>query len=107
MSLFLMVMAVEILILLCRVSGHFIWPLEEWFILNLLKNLMDQLSKHCINRLSVDRPYLSYIIPSWPIVIISVRPEIPSLLRDHLTLPFPFPLLLVVFDPFVLIDSVH
>ena len=36
MSLFLMVMVVEVLIALRRVSSHFIWPLEEWFVLNLL-----------------------------------------------------------------------
>ena len=36
MSLFLMVMAVEFLIALLKVTNHFIWPLEEWFILNLL-----------------------------------------------------------------------
>ena len=100
-----MIMAIEVLIALCGVSSHFIWLLEKWFILNFLKNLTDQFLEHCINRLSVDRPCLSYIIPSRPIVIISVRLEILSLLRDHLSLPFP--LLLVVFDPFVLIDSVY
>ena len=56
MSLFLMVMVVEVLIALHRVSSHFIWPFEEWFVLNLLQNLTDWLSKHCINRMGVDRP---------------------------------------------------
>ena len=56
MSLFLMVMAVEVLIALRRVSSYFIWPFEEWFVLNLLQNLTDRLSEHCINRLGVDRP---------------------------------------------------
>ena len=55
MSLFLMVMAVEVLIALRRVSSHFIWPPEE-FILNLLQNVIDRLSEYCINRLGVDRP---------------------------------------------------
>ena len=56
MSLFLMVMVVEVLIALRRVSIHFIWPLEEWFVLNLLQNLPDRLSKHCINCLGIGRP---------------------------------------------------
>ena len=56
MSLFFMVMAVEVLIALCRVSSHFIWPFEEWFILNLLQNLLDQLSKHYIKHLGIGRP---------------------------------------------------
>ena len=53
MSLFLMVKAVEVLIALRRVSSYFIWPFEEWFILNLLQNLTDWLSEHYINRLDV------------------------------------------------------
>ena len=56
MSLFLMVVAVEVLIALRRVSNHFIRPLEEWFVFNLLHNLPDRLSEHYINRLGIGRP---------------------------------------------------
>ena len=35
-SLFLMVMAIKVLVAFCRVSSHFVWPFEEWFVLNLL-----------------------------------------------------------------------
>ena len=100
-----MVMVVDVLIALCRVSSHFIWPLEEWVVLNFLQNLLDQLLEHCINCLGIGRPRLSCIIPSRTIVIVLVRPKISPLLRDNLSLPFS--LLLVVFDPFILINSVH
>ena len=56
MFLFLMVMAVEVLIALRRISSHFIWQFEEWFVLNLLQNLTNRLSEHGINRLGVGRP---------------------------------------------------
>ena len=35
-SLFLMVMEVKVLVAFYRVSSHFVWPFEEWFVLNLL-----------------------------------------------------------------------
>ena len=38
-------------------------------------------------------------------VILSVRPEIPFVLRDHLSLPLS--LLLVLLDPFILINAIH
>ena len=99
-----MIMAIKVLIALRRVSSQFIWPLEKWFVLNLFQNLTDRFSKHHINHLGVDRPWLSYIIPFRPIVIVLVRPKIPHLLRDNLSLPFS--LQLVVFNPFVLTLSI-
>ena len=66
---------------------------------------MHWLSEHCTNDLSIVRPRLICIIPSWPVIVISVRPEIPSFLRDNLS--FPFSLLLIVFNPLILINSVH
>ena len=56
MSLFSVVMAVEILVVLRRVSSYFVWPFEELFFFNLLQNLPDQLSKHYINHLGIGRP---------------------------------------------------
>ena len=44
-------------------------------------------------------------IPSKLVVVVSVRPEIPALLKDNLSLPLP--LLLVFLNPFILINSVH
>ena len=100
-----MVMAVEVLVALCTVSSHFVWPFEERFVLNLLQNLPDRLSKHCTNHLDIGRPRLSCMISSRPVIIVSVRPEIPHFLKDNLSLPFS--LLLVIFDSLVLINSVH
>ena len=48
---------------------------------------------------------LRVVSPRSVVVAKSVRPEVPSLLRDNLR--FTLPHLLVLLDPFVLVDSVH
>ena len=55
-SRFLVVMAVKVLVALGKVSNHFPWPFEEQFVLNLLQNLPDQLSKHCTDHLVLVDP---------------------------------------------------
>ena len=66
---------------------------------------MHRLSEHDINCLSIGRPRLPSKISLRLIVIVSIRPEIPPLLRDSLGLSFP--LLLVFLYPFILINLVH
>ena len=105
MPMILMILAIEVMVKLFRISYHLIWSFEKWFIFNLLQYLMHWLSEHCTNYLGIGRPQLTYIVPSRPVIIISVRPEIPPFLRDNLSLPFS--LLLVIFDPLVLINSVY
>ena len=61
--------------------------------------------EYCINGLGVGRPGLPNKISLGPVVIESIRPKIPHLLRDNLR--FTFPLLLVFLNPFVLINPVH
>ena len=63
------------------------------------------LSEHCINHLRSRRPRLPNKIPSGLVIIVSVRPEIPHVLRDNLSLSPP--LLLVFLDPFIFVNTVH
>ena len=104
-SLVLMVLAIKALVTPHRVSSHLVWPFEERFILYLLQNLMHRFSEHNINHLSVGRPKLPCKISLRSVIIVSVRPEIPHLLRDNFSLSFT--LLLVFLNPFVLINSIH
>ena len=104
-SLVLMVLAIKALVTPHRVSSHFVWPFEEQFILYLLQNLMHQFSEHSINHLSVGRPRLPCKISLRSVIIVSVRLEIPPLLRDNFSLSFT--LLLVFLNPFILINSIH
>jgi len=61
--------------------------------------------EHRVNHLSSGRPRLPSKVSPGPVIAVSVQPEIPHLLRDNLSLPFP--LLLVFLDPLILINSVH
>ena len=104
--LVLMVLATKALVTPHEVSSHLVWLFEERLILYLLQNLMHQLLEHRINRLSTSKPWLPSKVFSRPVVVVvPVRPEIPPLLRDNLS--FSFPLLLVFFNLFVLINPVH
>ena len=66
---------------------------------------MHWFSEHNINHLGVRRPWLSVVIFPRPVIIESIKLEIPSLLSDILR--FTFPLLLVFLNPLVLIYQVH
>ena len=68
---------------------------------------MHWFSKHSVNHLRSRRPRLSSKILSGSIIVVAVRPEIPHLLKDNLTLPLPLALLLVFLDPLVFINAVH
>ena len=104
MSLVLVILAIKVLITPYEISCHLIWPFEEWLILNLFQYLVHWLSEHNINRMSVGRPWVPSKVSPRSVIIVSIRPEIPSLLRDNLSLSFP--LLLVFLNPFVLINPV-
>ena len=66
---------------------------------------MHKFSEHHVNHLRSGRPRLPNKVPLGPVIVVAVRPKIPHLLRDNLSLPFP--LLLVLLEPFILINSVH
>ena len=61
--------------------------------------------KHRANHLSSSRPRLPNKVSSRPIIVVSVIPEIPHILRDNLCLPFR--LLLVLLEPLILVNTVH
>ena len=64
------------------------------------------LSNHGIDSLRVSRFGLPYKVSPWSVIVIKpVRLKVPPLLRDNLC--FTFTQLLVFFNPFILVDSVH
>ena len=103
--LVLVVLAMKALVVLHRISSHLIWPFKEWFVLDFFQDLVYWFSEHRVNHLSSGRSQLPSKISLGLVIIVSVRLEIPHLLRDNLSLPLP--LLLVFLDLFILINSVH
>ena len=61
--------------------------------------------EHYANHLSSSRPRLPSKVSSGPVVVVSVRLEIPHILRDNVSLPFT--LLLVFLDLLILVNTVH
>ena len=105
MPRFLVVLAIQVLVVLHGVSCYLIRPFEERLILDLFQNLMYRISKHDMYCLHVGRPRLPCkVSPSSVIVVESIRSEIPPLLWDNLR--FTFSQLLVFFNPFILVDPV-
>ena len=101
----LVVLVMKALVARHGVSSHFIWSFEEWLILDFLQDLVYWLSEHRVNHLSSGKPRMPSKVSSGPVTVVSVRPEIPPLLRDNLSLRFP--LLLVLLKPLILINLVH
>ena len=63
-------------------------------------------SEHSVYCLRVSRSELPCKVSPLSVVVIkSIRPEVPPLLKDNLC--FTFSQLLVLFDPFILVDPVH
>ena len=88
-----------------RVPAHLVWPFEVWLILDFLQDLMYCFLEYRINHLRSHRPKLHSKIPSGSITVVAVRPKIPPLLKDNLTLPLT--LLLVLLDPLILVYPIH
>ena len=86
MFVVLMVLAIKVLIVPRGFPHHLIRPLKVWFVLNFLQHLMYWFLKHSIDSLCVGCSRLPYEISSRDVAVISVRPEIPHLLRDNLLL---------------------
>ena len=85
-----MVLTIEISVSLFRISHHLIGPFEEGFVLNLFQDLMHEFSEYSSNHQIVIWPLLLGIIPSRPVIVVSVRPKISHFLRDKLSFPFPY-----------------
>ena len=101
----LVVLVVEALVAPQGISSHFVWSFKVWLILDVFQDLMHWFSEHNVNHLRSRKSRLSCKIPSGSVIVVSVQPEIPPLLRDNLTVPLA--LLLVFLDLLVLINSIH
>ena len=101
----LVVLAIKVLVSLCRLSRHLIRPSKVWFTLDFFLHLMHQFSKYSPDVLHVGRLRLPCEISHRVTVDVSVQPEIPPLLRDNLL--FSLALHLVFFYSLVLIDPIH
>ena len=66
---------------------------------------MHRFSEHNVYHLRSYRPRLPNKIPSVVVIVVAVQPEIPPLLRNNLALSHV--LLLVFFNPLVLINLIH
>ena len=100
-----MVLAMKTLITLHGVSSYIIWTLEIWFILYLIKDFGYRLLEHCVKYLGSSVPNMSSKISFGPIAIISLQPKVSLVMGDYLRLPLP--LLLILFNSFILINSIH
>ena len=100
-----MILTIEVSISLFRISHHLVGPFEEGFVIKFFQYLMHWLSEYSPDHLIVIWPWLLCIIPSRPVIIVSIQPKISSFLRDNLS--FPFSLLLIVFYPLILVNSIH
>ena len=105
MSALLVVLAIKTLITPSRVSTHFFWPLKIWLVLDFFQYLMYWISEHSIYHLRGCKLRLPNKIPTRSTVVVRVRPEIPPFLRDNFA--FSLALLLVLFNPLVLVNSIH
>ena len=101
----LMIVAVKILVASRRLSCHLVRLFKKWFIPNLLQHLLYRLLEHGINRLGIGRTRLPHIVFLRPVIVVPVRPEIPPLLRDYLSLSFS--LQLVFFYSSLFINPIH
>ena len=101
----LVVLAIKVLIAPRGFPRHLIRPLKVWFILDFLQHSMYWFSEHSIDSLCVGCSKLPYKISHRVVDVMSVRPEIPLLLRDNLL--FSLTLQLVFLYSFILINPIY
>ena len=104
-SVVLVVLEIKVLVSLYRLSRHLIQPSKVWFALDFFQHLMHRFSEYSPDVLRVGYLRLPCEISPRAIVDVSVRPKIPTLLRDNLFLSLA--LHLVFFYSLVLIDPIH
>ena len=97
--------AIKVLIAPRGLSRHLIRPLKVWLVLDSLQHPVYWFSEYSIDSLCAGCSGLPYEISPRAIAVISVRPEIPHLLRDNLL--FSLTLQLVFLYSFILIDMIH
>ena len=89
------------------VSPHLVWPFEIQFILDFFQNLVHEFSEYNSNHLSGSWARMPNKISPRLAVVIPIRPKISSVLRNYLSLSLSFSLLLVLFNPLMLINTIH
>ena len=104
-SVVLVVLAIKVLVSLCRLSRHLIRPSKVWFALDFFQHLMHRFSEYSPDTLHIGCLRLPCEISFRATVDVSIRPKIPPLLRDNLLLSLA--LHLVFFFSLVLIDPIH
>ena len=105
MPVVLVVLAIKVLIAPRELSRHLIRPLKVWLVLDFFQHPMYWFSEYSIDSLYVGYSRLPYEISPRTVAVISVRPEIPPLLRDNLF--FSSTLQLVFLHSFILINPIH
>ena len=105
MFVVLVILAIKVLVSLYGLSRHLIRPSKVWFALDFFQHLMHWFSEYNPDVLRVGCLRLPCEISPQATVGVSVRPEIPHLLRDNLLLSLA--LHLVFFYSLVLIDPIH
>ena len=101
----LVILAVQVLVLLCGLPRHFVRPSEVWFVLELLQHLVHWFSEYSPDAPCTGRLWLPHKVSPQTTVCVPVRPEIPPLLRDNLFLSSA--LHLVLLYPLILVNPVH
>ena len=105
MSVVLVVLAIKVLVSLRGLFRHLIRPSKVWLALDFFLHLMHWFSEYGPDVLCIGCLRLPCEISPRAIVGISVRPEIPPLLRDNLLLSLA--LQLFFFYSLVLINLIH
>ena len=85
----LVVLAVKVLVTLRGVSSYLIWPFKVWLILKFFQDFVYWFSEHNTNYLSISSSRVPSKISLRSVVIVSIRPEIPFILRATLAFHFP------------------
>ena len=105
MPTILVVLTVKTLVTLGGITSHLVWPLEVRFTLYLFKDLVNWLLEHRTNHLSIRVPKVTSKISPRSAITIPLYPRIFSVSRNNLCLPLP--LLLILLNLFMLINSIH
>ena len=105
MPVVVVVLTIKVLIVPHGLNRHLIWPLKVWLVLDFFQHLMYRFLEYSIDSLCIGCSRLPYEISPRTVAIISVRPEIPPLLRGNLL--FSSTLQLVFLHSFILIDLIH
>ena len=72
MAMILMILAIKVTVSFLRISHHLVGLFEEGFVFDFFQYLMHWLSEYSSDHLIIICPWLLYIIPSRPVVVIFV-----------------------------------